>query len=113
VIGFVGDNFFCTRFRGCRAEEGDRGRHERTPTKLGSGSGAHGVVRPAAAALLRFVLQRLGRLAGPHCSAGPRPLSWAVRAWVLAVGSGSASGQVSAHSQFCYLKFFFFFQICL
>jgi hypothetical protein len=24
VIGFVGDNFSLTRFRGCRAEEGDR-----------------------------------------------------------------------------------------
>jgi hypothetical protein len=24
VIGFVGDNFSCTRFCGCRAEEGDR-----------------------------------------------------------------------------------------
>jgi hypothetical protein len=36
-----------------------------------------------------------------------------VRAWVLAVGSGSASGRVSANSQFCYLKFLFLFQICL
>jgi hypothetical protein len=31
----------------------------------------------------------------------------------MAVGPGSASGRVSAHSQFCYLKFLFLFQICL
>jgi hypothetical protein len=60
----------------------------------------HDVVRPAASALLRFALRGWGRLAGLHCSTGSRPLSWAVWAWVLAVGSGSASDRVSAHSQF-------------
>jgi hypothetical protein len=41
-----------------------------------------GIVRPAASAL-----------------AGPRLLSWAVREWEMAVGSGSASDRVSAHNQ--------------
>jgi hypothetical protein len=31
----------------------------------------------------------------------------------MAVGPGSTSDRVSAHSQFCYLKFLFLFQICL
>jgi hypothetical protein len=121
VIGFVGDNFSRTRFHGCRAEEGDRAlgwspgqaRAHTSEVGVGVGVGRHDVVRPVASALLRFALRGRGRLAGLHCSARPRPLSWAVRVWVLAVGSGSASGRVSPHSQFCYLKFLFFFQICL
>jgi hypothetical protein len=57
--------------------------------------------------------------AGP---AGPLHRAWRGQAGQLGragggkrmvVGPGSASGRVSAHSQFCYLKFLFFFQICL
>jgi hypothetical protein len=44
-----------------------------------------------------------------------RPGNWAapVGGKRMVVGPGSASGWVSAHSQFYYLKFLFFFQICL
>jgi hypothetical protein len=31
----------------------------------------------------------------------------------MAVGPGSTFGRVSAHCEFCYLKFLFFFQIYL
>jgi hypothetical protein len=56
---------------------------------------------------------------GPLASACCRPLRWGrpgcagVRAKGVAARPGAASGRVSAHSQFCYLKFLFFFQICL
>jgi hypothetical protein len=45
-----------------------------------------------------------------------RPGNWATPLWGakrMAVGLGSASSWVSAHGQFCYLKFLFLFQICL
>jgi hypothetical protein len=59
-----------------------------------------GVVRPAASALASLHAARMwmGWL-GYTASAGPRLLSWAVREWEMAVGSGSASGRVSAHNQ--------------
>jgi hypothetical protein len=72
VIGFVGDNFSRTRFRGCRAEEGDRALRW-SPGQARAHTGEVGVgvgqARPGTTSC--------GWL---HCSAGPCPLSWAVRA---------------------------------
>jgi hypothetical protein len=59
-----------------------------------------GIMQPAASALASLHNVRTGTgWLGYTASAGPRLLSWAVREWEMAVGSGSASGRVSAHSQ--------------
>jgi hypothetical protein len=69
---------------------GVRGRHERTPTRLGSGSGS-GLGRAGTGFASRY--EDGDGLAGLHC------FGWAAWEWEMAVGSGSASGRVSAHSQ--------------
>jgi hypothetical protein len=67
---------------------GARGRHERTPARLGSGSG---LGRAGTGFASRY--EDGDELARLHC------FGWAAREWEMAVGSGSASGRVSAHNQ--------------
>jgi hypothetical protein len=105
--------FFLFRFCGCRAEEGNRalgrspGQARVHTSEVGVGVGVgrvsatgRGVVRLAASALASLHAARTGMgWLGYTTSAGPCLLNWAVREWEMAVGSSSASGRVSAHSQ--------------
>jgi hypothetical protein len=72
------------------------------PEPLGSGTlGCDAVLRVERVG--RLWLGQAGQLGRAGVGGGKR----------MAVGPGSASGRVLAHSQFCYLKFLFLFQICL
>jgi hypothetical protein len=97
--------------KGPDTEGGIRGRHKRTPARLGSGSA--GRARPGAASC-----GRLPRLCfASRCEDGDGWLGCTVWLGCAGVGAGCWVGLglrwVSAHSQFCYLKFVFFFQLCL
>jgi hypothetical protein len=89
---------------------GVRVRHERTPARLGSGSGlaGRGVVRPAASALASLHTARTGTgWLGCTASAGPRGSGrWLLGRARLPAGFRPTTNVNIENS-------FFFFQICL
>jgi hypothetical protein len=88
MIGFVGDNFsrldFVVAVRGKETGCWGRvqGRHERTPARLGSGSGLAGRARPGAASCGRLPLLWLRFTLRGRGQAGWAALLWLGRARV-------------------------------
>jgi hypothetical protein len=90
---------------------GVRGRHERTPARLGSGSGLAGrsIVRPAASTLALLHAARTGTgWLGCTASTGPRGSG----RWLLGRARHPAGFQPTANVNI-ENSFFSFFQICL
>jgi hypothetical protein len=106
VIGFVGDNFSLTRFRGCRAEEGDRALGW-SPGQARAHTGEVGVgVRRARRRAVGCLGSASLRAARTGTAGWATLFSWAASSQLGHAGVG-AGCWVSAHSQFCYLKFLF------